>query len=355
MRIKLLFLIFIWIGLLSCNSSPLKGVWIAAYSVNFKEDTASVSRIFDFYSPDSVSILSLSHFDANQPQRFHYSVNKDTVTIKGNPESVNYRFCIQDDNLHLFNLENETDTSSQKHYWEKEAVFIRPPKLSSKEKLTPDMVKGAFRVRSEELGTDTLEFINDSMYLLRTYFGYKDLRSWKLHQRHNLQFIEIWSEYKWNGYPAMLFPIQINGDSFIVSPNFNKDIKATFIPMKEVINKPDITGTWIEDSLLHILYPYDYFVDSTLFKTNLKFLITQDSIIREKRSSLSYISDYTGKELICITKKMGEDEEEYEEYFHYKIIEYSNENMVLNVVPRSGKIFSNFHYLHRCDTIKTIN
>ena len=336
-------------SLLSCNSSSIEGVWIASYSISHKGDTMSLSQILDFYTSDSVSVQSL-FFDYTIS--YYYKVDNNNLSINNDSASFNYKFYQKHDKLHLFIEDSEDDTIDEGEVHKlrtKEIVYFKSPELSTKTKLSPDIIRGPFALQSEELGTDTLEFVNDSLYIFRNNYGYKDIRTWRLHTKKNIQFIELWVEYN-SGNPVILSLLDIDNNSFTASPNTDEKIKIRFTPIKDVFNKPDITGTWTEDSIMTIRFPFEHNTDTIFFKTNLTYYITQDSIICDKYPPLKYISDYTGKELISMRKKKDEDGKEYDEYYHYEIIDNSNEKIIFGVSPRIGKYYYNFHYLTRYNT-----
>lgn len=345
MRTRLLLFLFIWIGLLSCKTSPIEGLWVGSHSVSFNGDTMSIiSAILDFDSSDSVFVQSFSYDNVYQ-KNIHYIIKNDTLNIDNG--DLIYKFYKKNNNLHLIDLKNETDTSSKKDYRIKENIYKRPPKVSIT--FPAGFIHGPYLMKNTFADRDTLEFINDSIYLTRNGYGYKDFHYWKLHKERGLQFIELWEEYSM-GNPILLFPTHISKESFTVCTNFDNSITGTFTPIKYNIKKTDITGQWTEDSLIQIFDPYGI-ADTTIYKTNLNYKIKQDSIIREKRSSLKYFSDFTGKELIASTNAHFDDGEEYTEYYHYKIINYSDDSMILSMIPRWGKALNNIYYLTRNQTI----
>lgn len=340
---KLIFLIIIAVNLLSCASSDIRGMWISSSTINQKGDSMYLSVIYDFYSQDSLYIESLYYYDNNSPTTVHYKINGDTICFC---DTLFYTYKIDNNELHLLPLEKIEEEAI--YNYTKEIIFLKASAFPKSSKITDISLKGPFLFDSSILGTDSIEFVDDTTFIQRDEYGYKQAYFWKLHhKKNNIYFLEWWNDYSDMGYPFIIIPTQVSKDSFKAIMHYNKEIEINFRKIDSEIKRPSIQGVWKEDSIVRI-FSERYISDTVVLKPNRVFTITEDSIYNSKSLSCSYISDYTGKEL-WLTQKINDKEknENDYEYYAYKIFFHSENKLVLSTIKHSQKYVNDIIYLSK--------
>lgn len=301
------------------------------------------STIYDF-SLDSLYINSF--YWADTPITVHYRINKDTLVIN-DTTILNYK--IADNELHLYLLNSDT-VNSLDDTRINEIVLVRASSFPEGSKLTRNFLKGPFFCYSDSLGSDTLEFVNDSLYLQRNIHGFQQFYSWKLHEIEDTRFIELWNEYTIMGYPALFLPIKVSENEVKTSFNYNKNSKMSFKKIGTNYNKPDITGTWNTDSCKTIHNDMNL-SDTIIHNVSLTLTLTEDSFFfNNKRMPASYIYNYTGEELILTEQvKDHENGQYYDDYTTCKIIHHSDSNLIFKTFTRRRMSYHDIYYLSKID------
>lgn len=338
---QVLFVLTLIFPFIFCMSQDIKGIWIGSNSINQKGDLTYLPIIYDFYSQDSLYIESMHPTKA--PQTVPYKLMKDTIDFFG---EVKYNYEVKNDELHIIPIKDVDDEDYLTRV--KRFTFLNASVFAKDSNITPKFLSGPFSFESDLLGTDTIEFINDTTYLQRNEHGYKEPKSWKLHQRRdNIKFIEWWNEY--SDFTAfIMLPQQKTKRSFNAIMHYNKDAKINFTKLDTDLKKPNIKGVWKVDSIVRTFNKYFSEESPEVIKgVDITVIITANSIQYNELESAYYFSDYTGTELLLKQKKKDEDGE-YVNSGTYKITNCTDKKLVFDIYERSSwNFFHDILYLSK--------
>lgn len=311
---KLLYLATI-IGISSCTvSTPkLEGIWVNSYDqISHLKDWENhvLSTKILTIGKDSIQVQSFyaGYKNPSKTVTWAYKASKDSIWLKNDSISSGIHYSFDKDSLILdfieerFSKNEELDTIR--------SVFFRyPTKTIKLDKLT-----GVYQW-DNGYQSDTIELISDSLLLSNEHLS----RAHKTYQTYWQTDNYIMLYHLGMSYPDMLFPISGNTNDFIAQSNYSKDLKFHF---KRISQRPteevNIIGKW---DLKEMQYVSNSGRNDTIinFKKNTTIEITKDSIFWGP-SHYSYNWDYSKRYLLCNTISTDSDNEKWNEFITFKIV-----------------------------------
>lgn len=232
---KIILFIFVVCTLASCSDkSDLDGVWMGAYQLHHREEGDAYSPLKLLFEFDGDSLHSKffgSGDGSNGYQKTSAFQRKDGYILpKGNTAVM--------DSLKIVSITTDSLVFRLFSNYERDLVF---KKVRSISKVKTDLLYGrSFTLQSGGL-TDTLEFVNDSLFLhMRNLRNSTPVKNWKIDSYKNLNFIVLDLP---NTVPMLIDTIQ---NSAINLRFFYKKIKnARLKPLPKKWDLSQLKGNWV--------------------------------------------------------------------------------------------------------------